>query len=115
MNDDDAPALPRQPGFALEYDYLRAGAHRELVATCPRCRARQCTGLRLGDPVPEEVIARVKDRLLRYHSCGAGDFAALERMAGIEAVMDAFGFPDELRPPRPRRAPGQRRRGFPRE
>ena len=97
MNDDQALRLPRHPDFDLAYDYVSFGAHRELVATCPRCRARQRTGLYLGEPVPEAVVARIKDRLLRYHSCGADDFAAVERSAGIEAVMDAFGFPAYLK------------------
>ena len=101
MNDDQALSLPRHPDFDLDYDYVVFGVHRELVATCPRCRARQRTGLYLGEAVPEEVIARIKDRLLRYHSCGADDFAAVERSAGIEAVMDAFGFPAYLKPDRP--------------
>ena len=98
MNDDQALRLPRHPDFDLAYDYVAFGAHRELVATCPRCCACQRTGIHLGDPVPETVIARIKDRLLRYHSCGADDFAAVERSAGIEAVMDAFGFPAYLKP-----------------
>ena len=107
MNDDQALRLPRHPHFDLAYDYVVFGTHRELVATCPRCRARQRTGLYLGEAIPEEVVARIKDRLLRYHECTARGLSALAQREGIDAVMDAFGFPDYLKPDRP--APRGRR------
>ena len=90
--------LPRHPDVMFSYDYVRFGTGRELVATCSRCQRRHRLGVHLEDALPESVTKRVKDRLHRYHICSPDGFAAMAERSGIEAVMDAFGFPDWLKP-----------------
>lgn len=110
-----ASHLPRVPAYAFTYDYEPFGDGKELIATCPRCGHSQHTGLFVGELVPEPVINRIKDRLRRYHECSGSAFSALAEIAGIEAVMDAFGFPDTLKPDRPQRDRPQRQWGVSRE
>lgn len=86
--------LPRLPEAAFTYDYLQFGQSHELVATCPQCRHQQRVGLLLGEEVPEPVIARIKDRLQRYHFCPNMALAHLADTQGIEFAMQVFGFPD---------------------
>ena len=93
--------LPRLPESGFTYDYVAFGEAQELVATCPKCRHRQRTGLLLGEVVAEPIIARVKDRLQRYHRCPATALAHLADTQGIDVVMGVFGFPDWLRPEPP--------------
>ena len=96
-----SPDLPRLPEWGFAYDYVHVGEARELVATCSICRHRQRTGLLLGEEVAEPIIARVKDRMQRYHSCPATALAHLADTQGIDMVMRIFGFPDWLRPEPP--------------
>ena len=93
--------LPRLPEVGFTYDYKPFGEAQELVGTCLKCRHPQRTGLLLGEEVAEPIIARIKDRLQRYHSCTPSAFTALAEMEGIEAVMRAFGFPSGLMPETP--------------
>lgn len=94
--------LPRLLGFGFTYDYVPFARSKELVASCPQCHQRQRTGLLLGEEIPEVTIARVKDRLQRFHTCTPSAFSALADLEGIEAVMRAFGFPTWLMPGRRR-------------
>lgn len=102
--------LPRLPEYWLTYDYEDFGDQPELTAKCPKCRHHQRTGLLLGDPVPEAVINRIKDRLLRYHDCPASSLSALAA-ADFAAALDAFGFPDWLRDQAPTRPTSRRKWG----
>lgn len=100
--------LPMLPDRGLDYEFVRFGEKAELVGTCPRCQARQRTGIHAADGLSERALACVKDRLNRYHVCRGFEFAALEARAGILPVMQAFGFPDylvpdDVRPARSRR------------
>lgn len=93
--------LPRLPEMGFTFDYVPFGEAQELVGTCLECRRPQRTGLLLGEEVAEPIIARVKDRLQRYHSCPATALAHLADTQGIDVVMGVFGFPDWLRPEPP--------------
>ena len=105
-----ASELPRLPEYCLSFDYEDYGEQRELTAACPRCRHRQRTGLLLGEPVPESVVNRIKDRLLRYHDCPSTSLSALAE-ADFAAALDAFGFPDWLRNETPSRPTSHKKWG----
>lgn len=90
--------LPRLPETGFSYDYVPFARSKELVAICMRCHQRLRTGLLLGEEIPETAIARIKDRLHRFHTCTPSAFSALADLEGIEAVMRAFGFPTWLMP-----------------
>ena len=102
--------LPRLPEYCHSYSYEPYGESMELIATCPKCQHRQRTGLLLGDPVPEPIVNRIKDRLLRYHDCPSTSLRALAE-ADFNAALDAFGFPDWLRDETPHRPTSHRKWG----